>query len=136
MKNLQSTTYNLQLKVKAALSLVVGGWSLVVPFSALASSHLSNQPGIDFTIQDILGIITGLACWFTRVALVLIVVFVIFYGLKFMFAQGDPTKLGEAKKSFLWGLVGVMVILGTYTIIATVANGLGADYTLFLPLRC
>jgi len=96
----------------------------------------ATGPGIDLTIQDVVGIITGLACWFTRVALVLIVVFVIFYGLKFMVAQGDPTKLVEAKKSFLWGLVGVMVILGTYTIIATVANGLGADYTLFLPLRC
>jgi len=103
--------------------------------SVFASSHLTNQPGIDFSIQDIVGIITGLACWFTRVALILIVVFVIFYGIKFMTAQGDPTKLGEAKKSFLWGLVGILVILGTYTIIATVANSLGLDYRL-LPLVC
>ncbi len=96
----------------------------------------TEAPGIDLTIQDILGIITGLACWFTRVALVFIVVAIIYYGLKFMMAQGDPTKLAETKKSFLWGLVGVLVILGTYTIIATVANVLGADYTLFLPLMC
>jgi len=95
-----------------------------------------TAPGINLTIQDVMDIITGLACWITRVALVFIVVAVVYFGVKFLTAQGDPTKLTEAKKSFLWGLVGIIVILGTYTIIATVANALGADYTLFLPLRC
>ncbi len=96
----------------------------------------AGQPGINLTIQDITGIITGLACWITRVALVFVVVAIVYYGVRFMTSQGDPTKLAEAKKSFLWGLVGIIVILGTYTIIATVANALGADYTLFLPLSC
>jgi len=53
-----------------------------------------------------------------------------------MTSQGNPAKLEEAKKAFNWALVGVLVILGTYTIIATVANGLGADYMLFIPLQC
>lgn len=101
-----------------------------------ASQHLTDQPGINLTIQDVMGIITGLACWITRVALVFIVVAVIYYGVRFMTAQGDPAKLTDARKSFLWGLVGIAVILGTYTIIATVANALGADYTLFIPLSC
>lgn len=91
--------------------------------------------GVDLTIQSVFGIITGLACWFTRFALILIVVYIIIYGIKFMMAQGNQTKYDEAKKSFTWGLVGVIVILGTYTIIATVANGLGADYS-FIPLNC
>ena len=89
-----------------------------------------------FTIQWVFGIITGLACWFTRFALILIVVYIIIYGVKFMMAQGNPTKYEEAKKSFTWGLVGILVILGAYTIIATVANALGADYSLIVPLKC
>lgn len=104
--------------------------------SVFASQHLTNVPGINLTIQDVMGIITGLACWITRVALVFVVVAIIYYGVRFIMAQGDPTKLTEARKSFLWGLVGILVILGTYTIIATVANALGADYTLFIPLSC
>jgi len=95
-----------------------------------------TAPGINLTIQDVMGIITDLACWISRAALAVMVIAIVYYGIKFMMAQGDPTKLTEAKKSFLWGLVGVLVILGTYTIIATVANALGADYTLFIPLRC
>jgi len=109
---------------------------LLLAKSAFAGTDLSNAPGINLTIQDVLGIITGLACWISRVALAFIVIAIVFYGVKFMMAKGDPTKLTEARKSFLWGLVGVIVILGTYTIIATVANALGADYTLFLPLKC
>ncbi len=92
--------------------------------------------GVDLTIQSVFGIITGLVCWFTRFALILIVVYIVIFGIKFMMAQGNQTKYEEAKKSFTWGLVGVLVILGTYTIIATVANALGADYTLIIPLNC
>ena len=114
--------------------LIYLSWLLATP--VFAAVDVSDQPGINLTIQDVMDIITGLACWITRVALVFIVVAVIYFGVKFMMAQGDPTKLTEAKKSFLWGLVGILVILGTYTIIATVANALGADYMLFIPLRC
>src|SRR3989344_7694250 len=91
--------------------------------------------GVDLTIQSVFGIITGLVCWFSQFALILIVAYIIIYGIKFMMAQGNATKYEEAKKAFTWGLVGVLVILGTYTIIATVANALGADYS-FIPLNC
>ena len=100
-------------------------------------AQASTPPGIDLTIQSVFGIITGLACWFTRFALVLMVVMIVFYGIKFMTSQGNQTKFDEAKKSFTWALVGVLVILGTYTIIATVANFLGgASYSLVIPLDC
>ena len=104
-------------------------------FSIIAIDTGGYQ-GVDLTIQSVFGIITGLVCWFSRFALILIVAYIIIYGIKFMMAQGNETKYGEAKTAFTWGLVGVVVILGTYTIIATVANALGADYSLIVPLNC
>lgn len=110
---------------------------LLTPFLVLPRFvNAQEYTGVNLTIQSVFGIITGLACWFTRFALILIVVYIVIYGIKFMMAQGNPTKYEEAKKSFTWGLVGVVVILGTYTIIATVANALGADYSLIIPLDC
>ncbi|MEK7138929.1 MAG: hypothetical protein AAB799_01990 [Patescibacteria group bacterium] len=134
----QNTKPNLSAKAQTFLSLcfVSLGFVFLGQKFVFAGSVVDSQPGINLTIQDVMRIITGLACWISRAALALMVVAIVYYGVKFMMAQGDPTKLTEAKKSFLWGLVGVLVILGTYTIIATVANALGADYTLFLPLRC
>ena len=103
---------------------------------SIVAVDTGGYQGVDLTIQSVFGIITGLACWFTRFALILIVVFIVINGIKFMTAQGNPEAYGLAKKTFMWNLVGILVILGTYTIIATVANGLGADYSLIVPLDC
>lgn len=110
-------------------------WVATLSLFSLSAFAQEEYEGIPLTIQSVFGIITGLACWFTRFALVLMVVMIVFYGIKFMMSQGNQTKFDEAKKSFTWALVGVLVILGTYTIIATVANGLGSNYTL-TPLDC
>ncbi len=112
-------------------------WLTVLPARAADPAPSdSTFPGVDLTIQSVFGIVTGLVCWFTRLALIFIVVMVVYYGIQFMTARGDSTKFADAKKSFTYGLVGILVILGTYTIIATIANGLGADYSLIIPLDC
>ena len=95
----------------------------------------SGSPGVDLTIDDIGNRVTFLACWLSRVAIAIMVIMIVFYGLMFMTSQGDQAKYTDAKKALLWGIVGILVILGTYTIIATVANALGADYS-FIPLAC
>lgn len=108
---------------------------------------LSNAPGVDITIQSLFGIVAGLACWATRFIMVVMVVMIIWYGFQMMAAQGSDTKFTTAKKSLGYAVIGIIVILGAYTIIATVGNaieGVGkqdlssksAKYTLFVPLSC
>ena len=98
-------------------------------------SSLSGFPGEDLEANDVINIIIGLSCWLTRVAFTLTVIFVIWVGLKFMAAQGNPTKYGDAVKSFQHALLGILVIYGVYVIIATVANAVGASFS-FIPLVC
>lgn len=85
-------------------------------------TDLSGVRGIDLTIDEIKNIITGLACWLIDIALVLMVIAVVFYGIKFLLSQGDSGKIIDARKGLIWAIVGVAVILGTYTIIASVGN--------------
>ncbi len=92
-------------------------------------------PGEDFAIQDVLAIINGLACWLIRVATLVAIIFIVIAGFKFMTAQGDAAKLTGAKKNFQRVLIGIVVIMGVYVIIATVANAVGADFS-FIPLVC
>jgi hypothetical protein len=101
-------------------------------------SPTSQAPGRDLTIQDVFNIIVGLTCWLTRIAIFLIVIFLLYYGFLFMKAQGDPTKITDAKKAFLWGIVGIIVILGTYSIIATVAYTVGGTAARInpIPINC
>lgn len=108
---------------------------------------LETAPGVNLTIQSLFGIIAGLACWATRFVTILMVVMIVWYGFQMMAAQGNDTKFATARKSLGYAVVGMIVILGAYTIIATVANtieGVGqqnlstksAKYTMFVPLSC
>ena len=97
---------------------------------------LQNAPGIeDFTIQKVADVIVGIVCWFSGLAMVFIVLAIVWFGVNFLMSKGEPEKITQARKALLWGIVGIAVILGTYTIIATIANSLGLDYS-FIPLDC
>ena len=89
----------------------------------------------DFTIQRIAGIITGFACWLIGAVLAIMVIFLIWAGVQYFLAGGDSTKVTDATNNLRWTLVGILVILATNVIIATVANALGGDYS-YLPLNC
>ena len=95
----------------------------------------------DFTVQKIANIITGFACWLIGIVLAVMVIALIFAGIRFFRATkfvtdgGKTTEINEAKKNLQWTLVGILVILSTNVIIATVANALGGSYS-FLPLNC
>ncbi len=89
----------------------------------------------DFTVQRIAAIITGFACWLIGIVLAIMVIALIIAGIRFFLAKGNETALTDARKNLTWVLVGILVILATNVIIATVANALGGDYS-FLPLNC
>lgn len=97
---------------------------------------LSNAPGIDLTLDRVVEIIEGLACWIANVALILVVIAIVYYGIMFLISRGDPTKVTNARKALGWGLVGVLIILGTYTIIASIGNFVTEGAYSLTPLNC
>ena len=126
---------------------------IFVPLAVLADTAtpqdrgLSGQPGVDITIQSLFGILTGLACWATRFVMVIMVVMIVWYGFQMMASQGNDTKFKDARKSINYAIIGIFVVMMTYTIIATVANtiesvgsgdlgGKSAEYTMFVPISC
>lgn len=95
--------------------------SLVINSANSFQDSLNGAPGVNLTIQGLMGIIVGVACWLTRIAIVFIVIALIVYGIQFLISRGDSGRFTKAKDSFKYGLWGIVVILGAYTIIATVA---------------
>lgn len=56
------------------------------------------------------------------------VLFIIWSGFRFVFAQGNTTKLSDAKRNLYWTLVGVAIFLGGWIIaeiIAATINAIG-----------
>lgn len=97
---------------------------------------LGGFPGEDLEFGDITNIVTGLACWLTRVASILAAIFVILAGLRFVTARDNPEKQQQAIKNFQTVLWGILVIYGVYVIIATVAHAVGITDFSFIPLVC
>ncbi len=111
-------------------------FGLLSGFYFFALAQTDPSLGIqDFTVQKIAKIITGFACWLISIVLVIMVIFLVWSGIKFFLARGNETAVADAKKNLTWTLVGILVILATNVIIATVANALGGSYS-FLPLNC
>ena len=136
-------------KVFTYVSSVVSGmmFSLVPVLASTATDDsLANAPGVNLTIASLFGIIEGLACWATRFVTIVMVVMIVWYGFQMMAAQANETKFKDARKSLGYAVIGMIVVLGAYTIIATVGNAinsagpgepeLAAKYTLFIPLSC
>lgn len=51
-------------------------------------------------------------------------------------SHGDPSKFNEAKKGLLYAILGIIVILGSYTIIATVGYNISGGKFNFPGLGC
>ena len=61
--------------------------------------------------------------WPTTVALIIIIFIVI--GFMFLLARGDPSKLEAARRSLIWGVAGVGVILLSASVISIVRLTIG-----------
>lgn len=109
-------------KLKIALSLVTIGLS-ILPVVALAQID-SNRPGNFALSLSTLGntIITQVWVAFTIVAVICFVI----AGILFLTSAGDPEKIKNARNAFLWGVVGVIVGVVAYTIVALVRGSVGA----------
>ncbi len=92
---------------------------LVLPLVSMAIVF-TGQPGesninIIYVIQ---GILT--TTWWAFMGLV--VILFIIAGISFLTAEGDPTKLEQARQFVLWGTVGVIVGVLAFSAIIIVRN--------------
>lgn len=93
--------------------------AIFIPVFCSAFGELPVTTGT--TISDLFKNILDVV-WivFTGLAVILFV----FAGIMFLTAQGDPTKLTTAKNAFLWGVVGVVVAILAFSIVAIIQTAI------------
>ena len=100
---------------------------LLMPFFVLAI-NITNIPqpvnnNTPLVPSVIIGYVVDYLVW--PIAVAAIVIMFIIAGIKFLTAQGEPAQLQSARSAFAWGVVGVIVVLVGFSIIATVKWLLG-----------
>lgn len=92
---------------------------MAYPFAPVFAQLNATRYGPIFSITDLVPSIEG-AIWIIFGTLT--VVFFVIAGILFLTAQGAPEKLKIARSAFIWGVVGVIVAIVAYSIIAIVSS--------------
>lgn len=92
--------------------------ALAVAETAHAQAELQNP----LQFPDIATAVAGFLRVLVMVALPIISFFIVYSGFLFVTAQGNPEKLGSARRNLVYVLIGAALILGAW-VIATLIGG-------------
>ena len=103
---------------------------------------ISPPPGTPVTGDDPTGFVAGLVRGSIQllliVAFVVALIWTIFAGFRFITSGGDPKSTGAAWTQIYMGLIGMLIILGSFAIIRLVEGFFGVNVisgNLILPRR-
>lgn len=80
-------------------------------------------------IKDIYALIYAILDFVAKAGSIVVIVMIIYSGFLFVKAQGNPGEIEKAKSTFLWSVVGAIILLGAKAlalVVCNTANGLGA----------
>lgn len=94
----------------------------VFAFATLVHAQTGLQNPLNSNFSTIPAFIAGALKVLVIVALPIITLFLVVSGFMFVFARGNSSKLDEAKKNFVYVILGALLILGAW-VIATLIGG-------------
>lgn len=105
---------------------------LLVFVPSLTYAVTSSDSPSTFTLQNPLkvdsigGLVQNFVEIFSYIVILFAVLALVYVGLRFILARGDPSKMNELKSWLLWIVVGVAIVIGARIIIQVVINTLSA----------
>lgn len=63
------------------------------------------------SVQDLLNLVTAIVGWFETIIFAIAIIMIFVSAFMFLTAAGNEEKVGTARKSLTWGLVGIAVAL-------------------------
>ncbi|MBI5457372.1 hypothetical protein HY971_01460 [Candidatus Kaiserbacteria bacterium] len=112
MKHLTRTTHHLASVAASA----------AITFATVVIAHADLENPLNSNFSTIPAFIAGALKVLVIVALPIIALFIVIAGFMFVFARGNSSKLEEAKKNFVYVIIGALLILGAW-VIATLIGG-------------
>jgi hypothetical protein len=97
----------------------------VVTFAQSGGSGYFQNPTSKAGINDLQSFVAAFLKAVVQISLPILTLFIVYAGFKFVFARGKPEGLAEAKKNFLYVILGAILILGAWvlaTLISTTAS--------------
>jgi formate hydrogenlyase subunit 3/multisubunit Na+/H+ antiporter MnhD subunit len=87
-------------------------FALSVSHQALAQSTFNNSLDNPIASPHLYCFLHGILGAFILIVFPIIVLMLVYSGFLFISAQGNPSKIDEAKKWFFWVVIGGLIVLG------------------------
>lgn len=107
---------------RLASGAIVSVFSLFFLFVSIAHAATGLENPLNSNFSSIPTFIAGALKVLVIVALPIITLFIVISGFMFVFARGNEQKLTDAKKNFVYVIIGAILILGAW-VIATLIGG-------------
>jgi hypothetical protein len=91
-------------------------------FSFAAENKYTIDPPLK--IKDIHKFIAEFINWMINLGIVAATLFFIYTGFQFVAAKGNPDALVKAKNSFMWTVVGTLLLIGAKVLVKVIQNTL------------
>jgi len=110
-------------KISNLIYFLLVGAIAFVPFSAWAGTiePIQIYQGGGST-QEVLDLINKVVNWILAVAGGLALIILIWGGVKYILSTGDKERTESAKKTILYAIIGLIVISGSYFLVAVGSN--------------
>jgi cytochrome bd-type quinol oxidase subunit 2 len=92
-----------------------------------SSFNISSLPGTDLTIGGINNTLINASKWLFYFAGLIAVAMIIFYGIRYMTANGDEKTVASAQKGLKYAIIGLVVVLLAWTMITLLGNIIGTS---------
>jgi len=70
--------------------------------------------------NDLTGLFVSIANWVAGIAATLAVLLIIIAGLQYIFSGGDVDKIEKANRTIKWSLIGLIVIIMSWSLLKTI----------------
>jgi len=94
---------------------------MAVPFLSLAAEGRLESP-LNEAFSTVPGFIAGALKALVMIALPILTLFIVYSGFLFVAAQGNEHKLEDAKRNFMYVIIGALLILGAWVIATLIAG--------------
>lgn len=96
--------------------------------SGAGNTQTGNLPGIDnpLKFENLIDFLTAALTIVRNIGFVVAVIMIVYSGFLFVTARGSETKLSDAKRAFVWTLVGLGVLLGAWIFALAIKNTVNA----------
>lgn len=90
----------------------------------IVSAQVSVQLKNPVKFKNVQEVIAAVIQWIVNIGVVAVTLAFIYTGFQFVAARGNPEAINKAKSSFMWTVIGTLVLLGAQVLATVIKNTL------------